>query len=454
MWVCRLCVLCVFYLSILDATSAAPQETVSVTGAPFQSELKSIDASGRISFHVVNEKSQSGDARTMGLDELVRWGNPVAARPQTIVVLVHGGQIVTAADWAGGAVVKLADRDIVLVSDVWNEVRLPRGLVSGVVFAQASRVEEREKLVEKVRDESSLATASPERPGPSLKGRGSPELDVVLLSNGDRVEGRVTKLESGSVAIETGGKAVSLALSRVEAIVFGERQKSVANAAIENGKNEPSLTTASRERPGPSLKGRGHFAVGLRDGSMVFAKSVQVGEKDVAVQSAAGINFKGGETRDVVFVQSLGGRIIYLSDLDGADYRHVPYLRIGWPYTRDRNVAGEPIVVRGKRYLKGIGMHSASRLTYRFDREFARFDASVAIDDSAKGRGSVTFSVYLLRDGKWAEAYKSGIVRGNEAPQPISVELQGAKGLTLTVDYADRGDELDHAVWLDARLVK
>ena len=78
----------------------------------------------------------------------------------------------------------------------------------------------------------------------------------------------------------------------------------------------------------------------------------------------------------------------------------------------------------------------------------------MALDDAAKGRGSVVFGVYLLRDGKWAEAYKSGIVRGGESPQPVSVDLRGAQGLTLTVDYADRGDELDYADWLDARLVR
>ena len=78
----------------------------------------------------------------------------------------------------------------------------------------------------------------------------------------------------------------------------------------------------------------------------------------------------------------------------------------------------------------------------------------VAVDDSAKGRGSVVFGVYVLRDGKWGEAFKSGIVRGGEEPQAVSVDLRGAKGLTLTVDFADRGDELDHAVWLDARLVR
>ena len=115
---------------------------------------------------------------------------------------------------------------------------------------------------------------------------------------------------------------------------------------------------------------------------------------------------------------------------------------------------GEPLTVGGKRYLKGIGMHSASRLTYRLDGKYRRFDAAVAIDDSADTRGSVTFGVYVLRDGQWKQAYTSDIVRGGDPPEPVSVDVDGAQALTLTVDYADRGDELDHADWLDARLVK
>ena len=66
----------------------------------------------------------------------------------------------------------------------------------------------------------------------------------------------------------------------------------------------------------------------------------------------------------------------------------------------------------------------------------------------------MTFGVYVLRDGQWQEAYKSTIVRGGDVPLPVSVDVSGAQGLTLTVDYADRGDELDHADWLEARLVK
>jgi hypothetical protein len=76
------------------------------------------------------------------------------------------------------------------------------------------------------------------------------------------------------------------------------------------------------------------------------------------------------------------------------------------------------------------------------------------VDDSAEGRGSVTFGVYVLRDEQWQEAYQSDVVRGDAKPQAISVDVSDAEGLTLTVDYADRGDELDRADWLDARLVK
>jgi endo-alpha-N-acetylgalactosaminidase len=157
---------------------------------------------------------------------------------------------------------------------------------------------------------------------------------------------------------------------------------------------------------------------------------------------------------DITFLQSPGGEFVYLSDLEPADYRHVPYLSLEWPYHRDANVLGQPLAVHGKRYLKGIGMHSAARITYRLEGKYRRFDAAVAVDDSADDRGSVNFGAYVLRDGQWKEASTSGIVRGGEEPRPISVDVSGADGITLTVDFADRGDELDRANWLDARLVQ
>jgi hypothetical protein len=185
----------------------------------------------------------------------------------------------------------------------------------------------------------------------------------------------------------------------------------------------------------------------------VYAYEVVAGEKELKLKVGEGMTLAGGNVRDVVFLQSLSEPVVYLSDLEAAEYRHVPYLDLEWPLARDRNVLGGPLVVGGKRYLKGLGMHSAGRVSYRLDGKYQRFESAVAIDDAADGRGSVTFGVYVLRDGKLSEAYKSGIVRGGDAPQRVSVDVTGAQGITLVVDYAERGDEMDRADWLDARLV-
>ena len=192
----------------------------------------------------------------------------------------------------------------------------------------------------------------------------------------------------------------------------GNRQGSV-------GRTLPALA-------GP--KGERNLRLGCAMGRWFMRTRFVRMKKAVDIELANGVKLKGGAADDIVAIQSLDGPVVYLSDLEGADYRGVPYLSVKWPFTRDRNVLGEPIVVRGKRYLKGIGMHSAARLTYRLDGDYRRFDSAVAVDDSAKGRGSVTFGVYVLRDGKWGEAFKSGIVRGGEEPQAVSVDLRGAKG--------------------------
>jgi hypothetical protein len=434
-----LCALCGYLVFAVSVASAGRQEAVPVDGEAFAGELLSVDAEGRVTFEVGSKRpsaEQGGASRTLQLNELVRWGHPVEPRPQTIVVLADGGQIVTAADWSSGAAVRLDGRAVVILSNTFGEVRVPRRIVRGVVFALRRHPTERERLVERIRSDIGIERAglssTPSgvvEQSPTLSrqsGRGS---DMLFLSNGDRVSGTLVGIERGSLSIKTDGGTAKLPLSRVEAVIFGSRQPS---AVI----HPPELI------------------VGLRDGSLLYANKMLVDKSRLNLEMADDVKLAGGSAADLVAFQSLGGRFVYLSDLEPADYRHVPYLSIDWPYKLDRNVLGEPLVVGGRRYLKGISMHSAARLTYRLDGKYNRFDSTVAVDDSAGQRGSVTFGVYVLRDGKLSEAYKSGIVRGGGAPERVSVDVSAADGLTLTVDYADRGDELDRAVWLDARLVK
>ena len=90
----------------------------------------------------------------------------------------------------------------------------------------------------------------------------------------------------------------------------------------------------------------------------------------------------------------------YLSDLAAAEYRHVPYLDLPWPYAADRNVTGGRLRCGGRLFVKGIGMHSSARLTYSLPKPFARFEAAGGIDDSAGGAGSVRVSGICRRAKK------------------------------------------------------
>ena len=159
--------------------------------------------------------------------------------------------------------------------------------------------------------------------------------------------------------------------------------------------------------------------------------------------------YRGGE-QDLVCLQFLGGRVSYLSDIRPADYRSIPYLDLKWPYRTDRSVLGARLHGGGCVYWKGLGMHRAARLTYLLKEPYRRFQAELAIDDETGGRGSVGFRVFV--DGR--QVYTSPVVRGGQKPVPISVNLEGAKRFDLIIDFADRGDEFDHADWLDARLIR
>jgi len=99
-------------------------------------------------------------------------------------------------------------------------------------------------------------------------------------------------------------------------------------------------------------------------------------------------------------------------------------------------------------------MHSAARVTYQLPDSFRTFQAELAIDDHAGKQGSVIFRLLTSDGGDWIEQHVSPVVRGGDRPRAVSVDIRGAKALSLAVEFADRADVLDHANWLNARLIK
>ncbi len=143
-------------------------------------------------------------------------------------------------------------------------------------------------------------------------------------------------------------------------------------------------------------------------------------------------------------------RVAFLSDLEPTAVHQTPYLNVSWPMRLDRSVANHPLRLGGKTYPKGLGMHSACRVTYQLGDGYRQFAADVGIDDAVRPRGSVVFRV--LTDGK--ERFQSGEITGRDDPKTILVDIAGATTLTLVVDFGQDADLGDHADWAGARVIK
>jgi hypothetical protein len=253
--------------------------------------------------------------------------------------------------------------------------------------------------------------------------------DQLLLGNGDRLSGALTQLGADKLLLEVEKNPLELEIRNVVAVIFN-----------------PALA-----RPAPAAKEQ--MVVGLSDGTRLRCQAAASSGTTLSMTTQSGLKLSTA-LANVVWLQPLSGEVAYLSDLQAAGYRHTPYLSLSWPFVRDRNVLGGQLRSGGRAYLKGLGMHSTSLIRYALDKPYRRLDAELGIDDETSGRGSVIFRVYVdTGDGQWQRRYESPIVRGGQAPVPISIDLKGAKRIALVADVADRGDELDHANWLDARLV-
>lgn len=211
------------------------------------------------------------------------------------------------------------------------------------------------------------------------------------------------------------------------------------------------LVTMNRELISfPKTKGA-KLLLSLTDGSQITASSLRMESDERLIAQAV-----FGATLDLPLsavraIRPLSGRAVYLSDLKPAKYEHQPFLAGDWKLQADRNVLGVSLRLDGREYPKGIGLHSQSMATYNLGGEYETFRATVGLDDAAKTGGSVVFVVEV--DGQ--EAFRSKPQTAKDPAivlEPIS--LKDAKQLTLRVEFAEFGDVLDYADWVDAVLIR
>ncbi|MEQ8785749.1 MAG: NPCBM/NEW2 domain-containing protein [Pirellulaceae bacterium] len=398
-----------------ESVAAQPVGTVAtVDGAPFSANLLGIDADWNVRL-----RSDSGERRVAAAD-LAFWGAEVESDRGPLLILADGGRL------AVDQILALAGDRIAVESNLWGRVMIPLELVRGVVFHPPAAFDERDKL------EGAIASSTGEQ-------------DVVLLENGDRVEGFLRAPAPlvgpqpnapdalSKITLEVKGRDVDIPLKTITALIFN-----------------PALISP------PRVVGM-HARLGLDDGSLLLITAIDPGPL-TSITLPHGVRLSTDAEslwEEVVFVRPATPRVVYLSDLRPIGYKHIPFLALDWPYHEDRNTLGGKLRVGRNLYSKGLGMHSASRLAYELRGDFQRFETELALDAEAGRRGSVVARIFLDRgDGAWRAGYESPVLRGGEAPISVSLDVRGVQRLAILVEFADRGDECDYLDLLNARLLR
>lgn len=254
--------------------------------------------------------------------------------------------------------------------------------------------------------------------------------DVVLLRNGDTVEGVLAGLDNvtkHAVTVEVDGREAVLDFSRVAAVAL--------NTALAGGRAPRRVVGRLVLADG----GRLTLAEAAAEGDVLVGKTLFGAAVRVPLQEVRALDVRGG-------------RVAYLSDLKPRSYEYLPYLAERWDYVADGSVAGGDLLLGGGAYDKGVGVHGACRLSYELRGGYRRFEAVVGMDDRAGGEGRAR--VRVLVDGRERPLGWDGRLSGRGLPRAVRVDVTGGRVLTLEVGADGRGNVQGHVDWGDARLVR
>jgi hypothetical protein len=413
-------------LLCLQATAAEPL-AFPLDEPHFAARLASIDAEWNIQLRI-------GDKlRVVAAKDLAYWGRYREVEQGPKILLTDGSLI--RAD-----VLSLDDKEVILGDATglgrgqWDESTLPRESLSAILYQPPADGAAYDRFVASLYNDS-------------------PQAEQLILHGGERVSGTLLAAPRvGRLAPEgtkPGMEVFSIARANVLEPVSIPAAKVVAFRSF--------LSVSNRSTTGAAW-------LGLSDGSLISARSISIRGGEVSIALAAGGTLKttlaGRDDPDkkiwdaIQFLQPQTERAVWLPHNKSLGYKHIPFLSVERELGISKNVLGTRLRAGGATFLQGLGMASTSRVACDVTG-YRKFEAELAVDDAAGLRGSVIFRVLLQSaPNEWTPAYESPVVRGGEAPIPISIDLKGATRLALIVDFADRGDECDWANWLATRLIR
>lgn len=262
--------------------------------------------------------------------------------------------------------------------------------------------------------EQLLALAAPDASSDRAWRAPAPAADEILLANGDQMRGYIAAIEGEAWTFaDEQGNETPLNSSAVRQVRFADAGVPVA-----------PVTTGWRVR--------------LADGSLLILESLSHanGQFTLAYRGKTAQLPEAG----ITWIEPVDGPVRWLADLSMAEAVHTPYLGATFPSIADGAAEAG---------ARGFVVRSRSRLSFEIPAGYARFRTRYAMD-GAMTQGSV--DVRILLDDKVVHERKA--LTAADSPEPVEVPLDGAKRLTLEVDYGPGLDVQDVLHWIDPALVK
>jgi len=361
-------------------------------------------AGDRITF-----RDAAGKSRQAKLDDLVSLTNATAVvarpnpAPHDVVVLLRGG------DRIHGALLPGSEENVDVSSPLAGSLRFYVDDLEEMRFDRAWQ-EAKERPVFDAEEQ---------------------DYDLFVYRNLDRLQGTYLRIAARAVVAHT-------RVSKEQSIDFGKL-----------------LAIRFADAPAPEVP-RGRLAeIRLTDGSRITARAIESDGKKLTATTLRNEKLSIA-LPDLLSLHQKGGRFAYLSEMTPTKTKIVPWIGETYAWDRpriDRSFLDRPIRVGSETYQKGIGVISGTSLTFKLDGTWRRFTSRIAVDDSAGEEGDVIFEV--LVDGK--SKYKSKVVtrvgKGQDPARIPSIDLGGAKEITLRVLYVD-DFVMDFANWIEPMLVR
>jgi hypothetical protein len=251
----------------------------------------------------------------------------------------------------------------------------------------------------------------------------------------DELDGTLLDVQPNNVSFEFGGDKLQVSREKIEGLVYFHpvrRELSVPACQMVD-------TSGSRW----SLR-----AVELVDGKL-RATTVAGVSAELPFVAVAKIDFSVGNILELAELEPDAGTAEPVVSLQPAAMS----TSFGRLFKRGTQppLGAEAFQIGGKRFTRGLALHSPQSLVYRVPEGFRKFHATAGIDDSTIAPGH--FVLQILGDGK--ELFRQEFSPNSpREPLPIHLDLSGVRRLSIVMDPADGQDIGDQLDLCEARLSK